>query len=90
MPLSLLEAQFCKLPIISYDCPTGPGEIISDNKNGFLIEEQNLKEMQQKIDYLISNADCRLKFSKNACLNIDLYKKENVLKSWIKLINSFK
>ncbi len=90
LPLSLLEAQFCKLPIISYDCPTGPGEIISDNKNGFLIEEQNLKEMQQKIDYLISNSDCRLKFSKNACLNLDLYKKENVLKSWIKLINSFK
>ena len=38
LPMILLEAQATGLPIIAFDCPTGPSEVVINNQNGFLIE----------------------------------------------------
>ena len=35
LPMVLLEAQSYGLPIISFDCKTGPKEVVSDNYNGY-------------------------------------------------------
>ncbi|MBF8455350.1 glycosyltransferase [Proteus mirabilis] len=41
MPLVLLEALSFNIPLIAYDCNTGPSEIINNNENGLLIENDN-------------------------------------------------
>lgn len=37
LSMVLLEAAECGLPMVSYDCPTGPAEIIDDRVNGRLV-----------------------------------------------------
>ena len=37
MPNCLIEAIGCGIPVVSYDCPLGPSEIIVDDVNGYLI-----------------------------------------------------
>ncbi|WP_062742825.1 glycosyltransferase family 4 protein [Erwinia persicina] len=37
LPLVLLEAKSWSLPVVAYDCPTGPQEIINHEKDGFLV-----------------------------------------------------
>lgn len=37
LPLVLLEAKAWALPALAYDCPTGPREIIVDQRDGFLL-----------------------------------------------------
>lgn len=48
MPNSLIEAIGCGIPVVSYDCPIGPSEIVEDGVNGFLIERDNIEMLAQK------------------------------------------
>ena len=48
MPNALIEAVGCGIPVISYDCPIGPSEIIEDGVNGFLIDQDDTDEFAKK------------------------------------------
>ncbi|NTU63932.1 MAG: glycosyltransferase family 4 protein [Chloroflexi bacterium] len=41
LPLVLIEAKSFGLPIVSFDCPTGPREIVHHNVDGFLIQDDD-------------------------------------------------
>ena len=86
LPLVLLEAKQYGLPIVSFDCPTGPSEIILDGENGYLIENFDVKQMSQKIIELIENDELRLRFSRNAMLDTDKFNKKRIIEQWIELI----
>ena len=66
MPMVLLEAMSYGLPLVSFDCPCGPKDIIKDGKNGFLIKFGNTNEMAEKINYLIENENERIKMGKKS------------------------
>ncbi len=87
LPLVLLEAQTSALPIISFDCPTGPSEIVRDGVNGYLIENYNTDEMAKTIVEFIKNDNLRKEFSSHTMDGIQRFSKETVLKFWIELIN---
>ena len=72
--------------MVSFDCITGPSEIIENGENGFLIPCYDKDLMSYKINELINNDEMRLTFSKNALKNLDAFKKENITAQWINLI----
>lgn len=88
LPLVLLEAQQSNLPIISFDCPTGPAEIVDDDINGFIIPTYNIELMATKINELIENKNKRIQFSNNSKININKFNKTNILKQWTELIEN--
>lgn len=45
----IVEALFCNVPIIAYNCLGGPKEILDYGKYGYLIEYGNIKELSNKI-----------------------------------------
>ena len=49
----IVEAAFCKIPIISSDCDNGPKELIKDNINGILFKSNNIENFLIKFDELI-------------------------------------
>jgi len=51
-PMILLEAAACGLPIVSYDCPCGPSEIVQDGVNGYLAPAGDVKGL--------ADAACRM------------------------------
>lgn len=49
MPTVMIEALALKTPVIAFDCPTGPAEIIKQGKNGMLIEYLNEEALTKAI-----------------------------------------
>ena len=82
MPNVILEALGSKLPVIAFDCPTGPSELIIDGENGYLISIEDKKMMEERIVSLIYNSVLAERISKNWNLNIERYSKPSVLKQW--------
>lgn len=49
LPMVLLEAQAFGLPIIAFDCDTGPSEVVHDRLNGWLVPPQNIELLRDAI-----------------------------------------
>jgi L-malate glycosyltransferase len=62
MPLSVLEAMACGLPIVAVS-ENGLKEIIKDNENGYLCRADNEEEISQKIKDLLENPEKHRQFS---------------------------
>lgn len=85
--LVLLEAKVSGIPMVSFDCVSGPSEIIDSDMDGYLIPCYNEKVMAQKICTLMENDELRDKFSKNCSRNIDKFNKKAIVEMWYKIIN---
>ena len=90
LPMVLLEAKANSLPIVSFDCYTGPSEIIRNDVDGYLIKNDDINEMIEKINLLIYDSEKRQKFSKNSRGNINKFKKEKIIKKWKELFEEIK
>ena len=58
LPQSLIQMRLKKIPIIATDI-SGNNEVVSNNKNGFLINKGNYEEFASKILLLAENNDLR-------------------------------
>ena len=86
LPMVLIESQSFGLPIISYDCPNGPSDIIIDEYNGFLVENQNIEKLAKKILELAENPFLLEEFSQNSLKNALNYQSENILDIWVEQV----
>lgn len=78
----LLEAMACGLPVVSFDCPSGPGEIIENNVNGFLCKNQNIEDMVEKLEKLIEDFKLKEKIALQAKKSSEKYKEEKIFLKW--------
>lgn len=90
LPMVLIEAQTCGLPIVSLDCDYGPRHIIEDGVNGKLIPYNDDEAMADAICELIENQDLRQEMG-NAALKASLrYKPENIMNMWLELFDEIR
>ena len=82
----LIEAKELGLPIVSFDCPYGPGEVVRDRIDGLLAKSENIDDFCEKLLILMQDAELRKKYGQNA-LNDDRFEQETVLPKWEKVIN---
>jgi len=87
LPMTLLEAQACGLPLIAYACKCGPKDVIQDNVNGYLIEEGDQKGMTEKIVFLMQKEDKRKAMGVEAKRLSSNFEEEKVMQQWTSLFN---
>lgn len=79
--LVIVEAMACGLPVVSTNCPYGPGEIINNGITG-LLTEMTADDLASKMEWMITHEKERSEMGKNARIAASRYKKERVMKEW--------
>ncbi len=89
--LVLIEAMRCGLPCVSYDCPSGPSEIITHGRDGLLVPYRGLSQVERVSD--LAAALCRMMDHEEQLPTMGLaaretaqrYTAENVIPMWERL-----
>lgn len=84
----IIEAMACGVPTVSFTCPCGPRDIISDKEDGLWVENGNIKQLADKISYLIENDKIRKEMGQKARKNVERFKIENIAQQWKQLFES--
>lgn len=84
-PMVILEAMACGTPVISTDCPSGPGEIITNGKNGILVPPADEEALAEAMLTLLKNENLRKKFSQEGRRRAEDFRIEKILPQYEKL-----
>lgn len=85
-PNSLLEAMACGLPVVSFECPSGPGDIIQHGVNGLLVRSEDTNALEKAIHSLMEDEVLRERMGRNAKKVIERFSPEKIMKQWDELI----
>ena len=86
--LVMPEAMSCGIPVVAFDCSYGPSEIISDGKDGFLIECYDVEAFANRLCMLIENEALRKQMGQYAAQSSLRFKKEVIMPQWNNLFKS--
>ncbi len=86
LPLVLIEAQSFGLPCVSFDCPTGPREVITHGENGLLVEVGNTKKMAQELFRVARSKELYASCSKSAKETSKKYSPNEVTDKWLEIL----
>ena len=78
----LLEAQACGLPIVAFDCETGPAEIVHHGVDGYLVRPNDIEGISERLLELASNPGKRKEFGTNARENVKRFLPEEIFGEW--------
>jgi glycosyltransferase involved in cell wall biosynthesis len=90
LPMVLLEAMSCGLPLVAFDAPCGPKDIITDGVNGFLVETGNIEKLAEKMILLIESEETRKYMGKEAKRMAINYQEDRIMERWIHLLEKLK
>jgi len=85
-PNALSEAMGNGIASISFDCPTGPSELITNGENGILVDLNDVIEYTNKLQYLIDHNSYREEIGIKAQYVLDNFSKEKISERYLNFI----
>jgi glycosyltransferase involved in cell wall biosynthesis len=89
-PMVLLEAMDCGLPIVTYDSPTGPRNIVTHDVDGFVVAYDDEALLVEKIVFLMQNESHRILMGKKAVQKAASFSVDQVMTQWEALFKALK
>lgn len=84
----LIEAMACGLPVVSFDCPCGPKDIIQDHVDGLLVENGNIDKLAETIIWMIQHPEQRKAMAAKAIDNVQRFKIDQIAEQWKSIFDS--
>jgi glycosyltransferase involved in cell wall biosynthesis len=84
-PMTLVEAMAHGLAAVSFDCNTGPRDIIRHELDGLLVPLGNVAELTAALDRLINDTLIRQRFAERAIEVRERFSMERIAGMWEKL-----
>ena len=80
--LVLVEAMACGLPVVSFDCPAGPDEIITDGVDGLLVPSGDVHALAGKLMTLMADEALRERLGQQARQSARRYEMAAIATQW--------
>jgi glycosyltransferase involved in cell wall biosynthesis len=78
----LIEAMGSGVPVIAFDCPTGPRHLIDNERTGLLIPDGDIDAYSEGLRRLMSQADLRREIGQEALRRLQHYSLDGVVDQW--------
>lgn len=88
--LVLVEAMACGLPVVSFDCPAGPDEIITDSVDGILVPSGDVHVLAEKLIALMADEELRKRLGQQARQSAKRYDMTTIASQWTTLFEKVK
>ena len=88
LSMAMLEAVACGLPMVSFACPCGPRDVVTDGVDGLLVENGRTDLLAEKLIYLLEHPDERRRMGEAARQNAARFRMENLAEEWQRLFDS--
>lgn len=81
--LVIVEAQAHGLPVVAFDCPRGPAEIIVDRVNGLLVENGSITDLAFKMIEVIEKPEMCSEMVSAAFISNRRFGHESIREEWL-------
>jgi N-acetylgalactosamine-N,N'-diacetylbacillosaminyl-diphospho-undecaprenol 4-alpha-N-acetylgalactosaminyltransferase len=87
-PMVLIEALTLMVPIIAFNCKSGPNEIVKNMVNGLLVEDQNQEQMTSALNRLLLDTSFYNKIKENTSRGLEKFSETKIIEKWANLLES--
>ena len=87
-PMAIIEVESAGLPVVSFDAPCGPKDIIRDGEDGFLVKNGDVKSLSERLLSLMQNYELRKEMGEKAFENSKRFTPEVIMPQWISLFET--
>lgn len=84
----LVEAMSCGLPVVSFDCPCGPKDIVTNGEDGFLVPNGNVGQFAEQLLRLMAHPEEMSYFSKKAHERSKFFYLDSISLRWKELFDT--
>jgi len=86
-PMVLLETLAFGLPVVSFDCDTGPAEVLEDT-GSILVPQSDVSLLAESLVNLMNDEERRKVISSQSKEKSKVYQPHNIISQWIVLLES--
>ncbi|MEU6787408.1 glycosyltransferase [Nonomuraea angiospora] len=85
-PMTVLEALSKGVPVVAFDCPHGPGEIITHGHDGLLVPQRDVAALAASVGLLIEDETERHRMGAAALVTSKQYDLDVISDRWTELL----
>lgn len=82
LPMAMIEAMGHALPVVAFDCPTGPADVLTHDVDGVLVPPRDPEALGVALSRLMGDIDTRRRLGAAAARTAQSYSPEVVMPLW--------